>query len=118
MLKVQSITQSIFISRINEMVPTSSQNIDIFIKLFKAAGKFLLMPGMFSEVGKEVRIFPELAILKKELRLVQAWQIGEHDAEIMALDLEDEPEIPDDVENPPVHRALQRIKKLQRTNDD
>ena len=118
MLKYKSITHSIFISRINEMVPTSSQNIDIFIKLFKAAGKFILMPGMFSEAGKEVKIFPELAILKKEIRFVSAWQIGEHDVEIMALDLEDEPEIPDHVENPPVYRALQRLKKLRRTNDD
>lgn len=101
-----------FISRINRMAPTSTANFDAFMAAYQKAGAFLFAPAQFG-TGPPTP-FIQLAIVKRHLQIRQAWEIGENDPAISALHDDDHPIIPSDVTDPPVIRALERIRAWRR----
>ena len=101
-----------FISRINRMTPTSTANFDAFMTAYQKAGAFLFAPAQFD--GDRPTIFFQLAIVKRHLQVRQAWEIGENDPDISVLRDDDTPIIPSDVTNPPVIKALERIRARRR----
>jgi hypothetical protein len=52
-------------------------------------------------------------IVKHEIIVKWAWEITENDEDFAALRLEDDVFIPDDVNDPPVLRALSRMAQYQ-----
>ena len=104
-----------YVSRINLMSPTTSTNLDNFISAYKKAGVFLLAPAQLSAGSTNPRMpFVQLAIAKRQLDIRQAWQIGENDPDISVLADADEPVIPAWVTDPPVNKALTRIRSMSR----
>ena len=99
------------LSRINRMSASSSTNLSNFVKAYRAAGIFFLAPVLLSSsrniVGAPSRQF---AIAKRHLDIREAWQIGENDPDTSVLNEDDEPIIPEGVTDPPVDRALTRIR--------
>lgn len=106
--------QLIMISRTNRMVPTDSRNLDRFLKHFNNVGRYFLVPAHFVDASTQPKLFYELAIGKQELRVYPAWQLEENDPDICALHVDDDPIIPDGVTDPPVARAMQRIREREK----
>jgi hypothetical protein len=83
--------QFVSVSRIQRMDAQSSTNVDTFRDRFDRVGFCRLMPAHLSfETGTQTPFF-ELSIQKKEIRIVAAWQIGEHDLDSMGVLREDNP---------------------------
>jgi len=98
----------VFVSRIHRMTPASTINLDKFIAAYQRAGSFLFAPAQFLTSAPVP--FAELAIVKRQLHIRQAWQIGENDPDASVLQHDDEPIIPPEVVDPPVVSALRRIR--------
>lgn len=101
-----------FISRINRMTPTNTANFDAFMAAYEKAGVFLFAPAQFG-TGHPTP-FINLAIVKRHLQVRQAWEIGENDPDLPVLRDDDKPIIPSDVTDPPVIRALERVRTRRR----
>lgn len=99
-------TVGITVSRINQMTPATSENLMNFLKVFNKFGAFFLMPAQLPISSQSM---PEIefrfALLKRHLHIRPAWQIGENDHDIVALDDED-PYIPEGVVDAPVIKAI------------
>ncbi|MEZ8107041.1 hypothetical protein [Vibrio cortegadensis] len=52
------------------------------------------------------RNFEEIAIKKTEIRIIDAWTVGENDFERVAIRQNDDPIIPDGVDNAPINSVL------------
>ncbi len=98
------------VSRIQRMSPNTSTNLDNFLAAYEEAGAFLLAPAQFPKQEP----FIQFAIVKRHLDLRQAWQIGENDSDISVLADADEPLIPAGVTDPPINKALVRIRNMSR----
>jgi hypothetical protein len=99
------------VSRINTMTPSSSTNLDRFLNKYRGDGIFFLVPGHI-EPGDTVPSFDQqLAISSSQINVRPAWEIGEHDPDVIGIDENDDVIIPPDIEAPPVLRTLERIKK-------
>ena len=100
--------------KINRMTPNTSENLDNFLAAYKEAGAFLLAPAQLpKDITNPQMPFVQLAIVKRQLDLRQAWQIGENDLDILALAEDDEPVIPVGVTDPPVKKALIRRRTFR-----
>lgn len=102
------------VSRINQMTPATSENLTNFLKVFKAFDAFFLMPAQLpssSQSAPEIEF--KLALLKRHLHIRPAWQIGENDHDLVALDDDESPFIPEGVVDAPVIKAIaaQRARK-------
>jgi hypothetical protein len=105
------------VSRINRMTPVTSENLTNFLKSFEKFGAFFLMPAQLPSSRQSVpEIEYKLALLKQSLHIRPAWQIGENDHDIIALDEDEDPFIPEGVMDAPVVKAIaaQRARKNQR----
>jgi hypothetical protein len=93
--------QAAFVSRMKDMTPSNSTNLDNFINLFKKAGYYRLSLGKM--VGRQMVPYSEseFSIEKRKLRIVPAWQIGPNDPASCALGGIDNPLIPPEVSDPP-----------------
>ena len=102
------------VSRIHRMVPTNSTNLDNFIAAYKKAGTFLLAPGEMTT--NMPTPFAQFAITKRQLNIRQAWEISENDPDICVLEADDEPIIPSGVVDPPVKKALEKIRSRKKAD--
>lgn len=98
-------------SRIREMDPQASTNLDNFLVRFRRHGRFFLAPALLPRSPGSPQVFFDLSVGKQRLYVRPAWQVGENDPDMVAIEPDDDPIIPDGVENPPVIRALVRIRK-------
>jgi hypothetical protein len=105
-----STSQYILVYRINTMEATTTANLDGFLERYNAQKKYMLVPGEADPSGIG-RIAPRLGILKHELLVRPAWQIGEHDPDVCGINLDDKIIIPDGVKDAPVLAAMARKKK-------
>ena len=111
---LKSFPESTFtlISRINRMSPRSDENLINFLQWFEQHKAFLLAPASLEYGPRE--LFPEFSIRKQQIAVRQAWQIGENDPDRCVLAEDDDPIVPDGVVDPPVYRALERIRSQAR----
>lgn len=99
----------VLVSRVNRMSPETNKNLDAFLKEFDKYGAFYLMPVKLPTKPGEV---PDLEyrqyLLKGHIHVRPAWQIGEHDYDMVALDVDEDPVIPDGITDAPVLKAMAR----------
>ncbi|MFC7516693.1 hypothetical protein ACFQUU_16920 [Herbaspirillum sp. GCM10030257] len=99
------------VSRINRMTPATPENLTNFLKVFENFGAFFLMPAQLPTGGQRMpEIEYKLALLKHHLYIRPAWQIGENDPDIIALDEVEDPFIPDGVVEAPVVKAIAAVR--------
>lgn len=113
--KLKSDTQSSFlilVSRINRMDPPNQINLNRFLDMYKKMGWYVLLPIHFANGSAASEPLWEYGIAKRELTIRPAWQIAEHDPDAVAIQDNDEPIIPDGVNDPPVLRVLKRKTKV------
>ncbi len=95
------------VSRINRMTPATSENLTNFLKVFNEFDAFFLMPAQLPSGNQSApEIEFKLALLKRHLHIRPAWQIGENDHDIVALDDDEYPFIPEGVLDAPVIKAI------------
>jgi tetratricopeptide (TPR) repeat protein len=104
--------QFIITSRINTMTPKTTVNFDRFETDYKRIGAFYLIPAVLKDEDRQPTLMQDMFILKRNLSVRWAWEIEEHDEDLVAITLDDNPIIPDGVENPPIIRTMERIKSL------
>lgn len=107
-------SQFISMSRIHTMNPIDSRNLDQFLSAFEKRGAYVLAPGCISQDNSKVDFFVELGVLKRQIFVRPAWQIEEHDIDMCGLQLDDKVIVPKNVKQPPVARALARLRKMER----
>ena len=100
-------------SRFHRMEPKNSSNLDNLLRGYQIFNKFILIPG---HVDKDFKITPilELGILKTELKIKNAWEIGIHDFERVVITEDDNPIIPDNVSDAPILEVLNEKKGLNK----
>ena len=103
-----------FISRILRMTPAQPQNLNGFLEAYARSGRYLLLPAILCPKGKTPKILIDHAIGKYELHVRNAWEIGDNDPDMSALDIDDPPVIPADQPNAPALRTLERLKSFQK----
>lgn len=95
------------VSRINRMTPATSENLTNFLEAFNKLNAFFLVPA---QLPSGDRCAPEiefkLALFKRHLHVRPAWQIGENDHDIVVLDDDEDPFIPESVVDAPVIKAI------------
>lgn len=97
----------IFVARVNTMTPDSSWNLDNFLQSYRKAGSYLLVAGTAARGESEPLMMPKTGILKRELHVREAWQIGRNDPDSAAIDPDWMPIIPADRQDAPVLDLLQ-----------
>jgi hypothetical protein len=111
--KMEHNIQIITTMRMNHMTPTDSSNLDNFLRQFERTQRYILMPAHFTEASVPPKFFLDLGIEKRQIRVCPAWQLGENDFDICAISPDDDPIIPKDIKEPPVLRAMQKIRDRQ-----
>ncbi|OUS37254.1 hypothetical protein A9Q94_06535 [Rhodobacterales bacterium 56_14_T64] len=92
-------------SRLHTMKPSNSTNLDGFLELYHRIGAFYLIPAVMSSSGNP-EMLTDLAILKRGLVVRDAWQVGRHDEDVIAVKNPQEVIIPDGVVDAPCLEIL------------
>ena len=91
------------------MEPDNSINLDNFKKHLSRGFGYFLVPATFNSKNSQPEIADEKYWIKKNnIKIIEAWKIGENDIELMAISVDDTPIIPFDVVNAPVIAALKK----------
>lgn len=92
-------------SRFHRMEAENSRNLDNLIRGYQAFNRYVLIPA---HVDTEFKMTPilELGILKTELKIKNAWEIGINDFERVVITEADDPIIPDNVSDAPILEVL------------
>lgn len=102
-----------FVSRIQVMTPSSSENLERFLAELEWHGRFLLAPAHLPTLTATPSVELDLGIGKYDLAVRQGWEIGPNDPDMMALDPDDPPAIPANVADVPVLKTLERIRESE-----
>lgn len=95
--------------RMKDVTPENDINIKRFIDAYKEIGRYRLAPGLLMPGDQMPRLASNLAIEKRSLRVVPAWEIGTGDLLAAAMGGIDNPLIPPDIENAPVLELIRSI---------
>jgi hypothetical protein len=91
------------------MTPSTSENLDRFLSAFNERKNYILS---YAVVKNERIIESSLAkkktIRKFDINVLEAWKVGPNDIEVMAINSDDDPLIPEGVSNPPIIESLKR----------
>lgn len=102
------------VSRGKTMEPTSDRNLSAFLNSYSVVKRFFLAPGLFRKGMPEPKILFEEGILKREIQVRNAWEIGLNDPDTVGLSEDDKPIIPPGQKNAPVLDALRWRRENRR----
>jgi len=97
-------TTVIAATRSLEMTPDSPDNLNRFLASYEHAGCYEVGAATFTADGPV--LFDDVLLLKRELRIVSAWEVGRHDPVGVALKGVTSPVIPEGVKDPPIAGLL------------
>jgi hypothetical protein len=111
------------ISRINEMNPKDSRNLESFMDRLSRVRRCQLVPALYETADREPEVFFDLWIGKRALVVRPAWQVSLNDPCAIAIHADDNPIIPAGVDDAPILGVLERAqrrraKKGIKLNDD
>jgi hypothetical protein len=98
------------VSRMHVMTPQDHSNIEMFVDNLEAAGAYWLAPCWVDEAG-ELKLEIERRILKKDIFILNAWEVGPDDIDAVAISDNDEVLIPENETNPPIADLIAKYKK-------
>lgn len=90
-------------SRINTMTPTTADNLLNFLESFNTHKQFLLRCATQEKESENPRVLKS-AIIKANIHVMDAWQVGPNSIERACLKNDDEPMIPEGVIDIPFNR--------------
>jgi hypothetical protein len=95
-------------SRFHEMNATKPENLNNLISAYNHYKSFRFCPAEVVLNVNKINPFEEFSILKHEITVRNAWEIGLHDLESVAIKKNDNPIIPEDIKNAPILEVLKR----------
>ncbi len=104
--------QFVVVSRMTTMTVNDHKNLEMFLSNLAKCGYYFLVPAFVGE-DEQPSLALDQAILKRKFHVRDAWQIGCHDIDVMAVKPEDDVIIPKGEDNPPIHELF----KWHRQND-
>lgn len=107
---IRELETAVMISRINFMDHPNPQNLALFLAAYEEFGGYILAPIIAKSDLSDGKFMPEFGLGKRHLSVRSAWEIGEHDPDCVVLKPDHDPIIPSDVQNPPVVKALRRVR--------
>jgi hypothetical protein len=99
------------VNRSHTMEPTSDRNLSGFLAKYDLAKAFFLAPAFLRDDSSEPEPNFEKCILKRELNVRQAWEIGRNDIDCPGIRDDDEPIIPEGHRDAPVLSVIQWLKE-------
>ena len=105
----EGVKNIVLMSRVNSMEPDSSENLERFIAAYEKAGEFFLGQAIVN--SGRIHIAPVNKIRKKRFVIKDAWEVGPHDPDSAGLRLDDDPIIPQGIQDPPVVRTLEKMRQ-------
>ncbi|MFK3854615.1 hypothetical protein [Agrobacterium pusense] len=102
-----------FVSRINRMYPSSTENLDRFLADYAKHGRYLLFPAHLPNQRAQPKPTFDLSIHKRNLVIMNAWEIRPNDMVASVLDLDEPPLVPADQPDAPVLKTLAWLKSLR-----
>ncbi len=96
------------------MEATTSVNLDNFLRHFKKFGGYFLCRASLKNLSTPPELVREPAIVKTQLIVRDAWEIGPDDPDFTALEPSDDPVIPEGESSPPVKAALERLREMDK----
>jgi hypothetical protein len=96
-------------SRIHEMNPENSNNLDMFEGTFKILKKYIFFPSSTDVLLPEHYL--KYGIIKSKITIKNAWQIGIDDPNQVAIHDTDEPVLPEGIEDIPILSLLKQKKE-------
>lgn len=109
---IDPLDQVITMSRVQHMDNPSPDNLQMLIKSYETYGCYVIAPAIYDPSKPQPEIQNDMGILKRPLVVRPAWEIGEHDVDLAAITLKDNPIIPAGITDAPVLRLLARRKKM------
>jgi hypothetical protein len=98
-------------SRINEMNPTTPNNLDTFLRHFTKAGRYFLAPAINDETVGAFEFMHGYGIGKHKLLVRPMWQVAENDPDMVAISADDDPILPSTNEEIPFKKAFLRKQR-------
>ena len=97
------------IARINTMTPSTSENLSRFLSTFDEKKSYILSYAVVKDERIiESSLVKEKSIRKFDINVLEAWEIGPNDIEVMAIHSDDDPLIPEGISNAPIIESLKR----------
>lgn len=96
--------------RIHTVQPKDNINLNNIINGFDHFQKYLFTPA-YIDKNLKLNPFPDLGLLKTELKVINAWEIGIGSFESSGILPNDRPIIPAEIENAPVLAVLNRFNQ-------
>jgi hypothetical protein len=96
------------------MTPATTENLDSFLKSVEHFGRYLLAPAHMASETQLPTEHLDLAILKTQLIVRNAWEVPPDDLDAVAFTEDDDPFIPADVKDAPVTALLKAIRERNR----
>ncbi len=94
------------VGRVNYMEPNNSENMNRFLTDYHKFGVFGLTAAIVSN-STQPHFLTHLTVKKSKIYIKEAWQVKQNDPELMAINADDNPIIPNGVDNPPILKALE-----------
>lgn len=104
--------QAAFVARMKDMTPKDTLNLDRFKSLFSSYGCYKLSLGKMINGRLTPHLESKLSLQKRQVRIIPAWQIGPNDPAMLALRGITNPIIPEDVLDPPIKKAWDRLNRI------
>jgi hypothetical protein len=101
-------------TRCQTLTPDTTENLDRFLARYERTQKYVLMPAIVDDSSKPAELHPEVSILKVDLVLRNAWEIGRHDPDMSAILEDDQPVLPSRDEPAPVLELIAWKKRATR----
>jgi hypothetical protein len=78
---------------------------------------YIIAPAVLKDGSIEPEVLLEKGILKRELNVRQAWEIGRNDIDSPGIRDDDEPVIPDGQTQAPVLQVIDWLRECQRDSN-
>ncbi len=97
------------VARINTMEPLNSENLDRFMAAYETHKSYMLSYAVVKNEQDFPLFFKNRKMIRKfDIFVIEAWEIEPNDIEIMAIQEDDDPIIPEGVINPPIFESIKR----------
>ena len=97
--------------QLNTMEPSSDENLVRFLEEFRKVGRYVLAYAQ-EDGGRSPMLLLDDSIVKHDLHVREAWEIGRHDADSIGVMADDDPILPTTLQDPPVRELLEWKRSL------
>jgi len=116
-LRARGVRHVVAVTRINTMLADSDANLERFLRSYQRAKSYILTAAAVTPQRSFAFIAGCPKLIKRELHIRQAWEIGKNDPDSVGILADDEPIVPGDQKSPPVKELLTWKRARGRTRE-